>query len=65
MRKYIRLMLKNKAEKEGFKSSTYVHNNFEEMQIKKYGATNRLKNKAKGTHPRKKWKSRIEAVLDK
>lgn len=58
-------MLRNKARKEGVKASAYVHNNFEEMQIKKYGEINRLKNKAKGTHPRKNWKSRIEAVLDK
>lgn len=65
MRKYIRLMLKNKAEKEGIKSSRYVHDTFEKMQIKKYGATKRSINKAKGTAPRRKWKNRIEAELGK
>ena len=64
MRKYIREMLRNRAEKEGVKASTYVHDEFERMQVKKYGETKRMKNRAKGTHTRSKWKSRIEAVLD-
>ena len=59
MRKYIRSMLRNTAEKEKIKASKYVHDNFEEMQIKKYGATRRKINEAKGAKPRRKWKNRI------
>lgn len=32
-------------------------------QIKKVGATMRQINQAKGTHPKRLWRSRIEAVL--
>ncbi len=63
MRKYIRLILKNKAEKQGIKASKYVHYKFDEIQVKKYGATKRNINKAKGSKPRRKWKNRIEMVL--
>lgn len=64
MRKYVRGMLKEKARKEGVKPSAYVNKEFDRMQTKKYGITNRLKNRAKGTKTRSKWRSRIEAVLE-
>lgn len=60
MRKYIRAMLRGKAEKFGAKPSKYVNSEFDRIQIKKYGVDNREINKAKGTHPKKRWKARVE-----
>jgi hypothetical protein len=64
MRKYVRGMLKEKARKEGVKASAYVHDEFDDIQTKRYGNIARKKNIAKGTEPRSKWRSRIEAVLE-
>lgn len=59
MRKYIRKMMKYNAEQQRIKASKFVHNNFEQLQIKKYTKTRRDINKAKGTHKRRIWKQRI------
>ena len=65
MRKYIRSILSSRAKKEDVKASKYVHNNFEELQIKKYGERRRKINEAKGAKPRRKWKNRIAIELGK
>lgn len=59
MRKYIRYMLRKKAEKMGVKASQYVSKEFNKIQIKKYGYLKRKINQLKGTHKRKAWKNRI------
>lgn len=59
MRKYIRYKLRKKAEDLGVKASEYVRNEFNKMQIKKYGYLKRKKNQLKGTHKRKTWKNRV------
>ena len=63
MRKYIRKMLRAKAERMGVKPSRYVSREFDKYQVKKYGATRRRIAQAIGTHKRKVWRSRIEAVV--
>lgn len=63
MRKYIRNMLRNRAEKKGVKPSRYVRSEFDRLQIKKYGDTVRKINQAKGTHTRRTWKMRIVDVV--
>lgn len=63
MRKYVRAMLRGEAEKIGAKPSKYVNREFNRLQIKKYGETEREVNKAKGTHPQSRWKARIEFAL--
>lgn len=63
MRKFIRNKLRAEAEKMGVKPSLYVRNEFNRYQVKKYGVTKRLINQAIGTHKRKTWKMRINAVV--
>lgn len=63
MRKYIRAMLRGEAEKFGAKPSKWVNREFNRLQIKKYGVEKREINKAKGTHPKSRWKARIEFGL--
>ena len=58
-RKYIRSRLRADAERIGAKPSRYVNREFDAYQTKKYGATVRTINKAKSTHKRKTWKTRI------
>lgn len=60
MRKYIRAMLRGQAEKMGAKSSKFVNYEFDRRQIKKYGIEQREINKAKGTHPKSRWKARFQ-----
>lgn len=62
-RKYIRNMLRGDAERMETKSSRYVNREFDRYQIKRYGATARKINRAKGTHSRKTWKTRIATAL--
>lgn len=61
-RKIIRNKIRRQAELLGVKPSKLVHNGFDRLQIKKYGATVRAINQAKGTHKRRTWKLRIAAV---
>ena len=63
MRKYIRKMMKAEAEKMNVKPSRWVHKSFEKYQIDKYGEITHIKNKAKGTHKRNTWKTRIENYM--
>ena len=63
MRKYTRKIMKYDAEKKGVKASMFVHDEFEELQNKKYGETRTMINKVIGTHPRKLWKHRIGFVV--
>lgn len=68
-RKIIRNMLRRKAEVEGYRPSKFVHAMFERFQIEKFGggekgAKIRTINVAKGTHPKKNWRTRIEAVVE-
>ena len=60
MRKYIRAMLRGKAEKIGAKPSKYVNREFDRMQVKKYGVERREINKARGTAPKSRWGQRTE-----
>lgn len=59
MRKYIRYMLRKKAEKMGVKPSKYVKEEFNLIQIKRYGRRVRRMNQARGTHKRSTWKNRV------
>ena len=63
MRKIIRSMLRAKAEDMGVKPSRYVSREFDSYQVKKYGRIRRRICQAIGTHKRKVWRSRIEAVV--
>lgn len=63
-RKIIRNGFRREAEFRGVNASRFVAKMFDRFQIKKYGATVRIINQAKGTHPRKNWRERIVAVLD-
>lgn len=63
MRKYIRKMLRAKAERMGVKPSRYVAREFDRYQVEKYGATRRRISQAIGTHKRRVWKSCIESVV--
>ena len=65
-RKYIRKMLRAKAEKRGVKASRYVRAEFDRYQRKKYGkygAIIRKINQAKGTKKRRTWSARIAALF--
>ena len=59
MRKYIRKMLRSKAERMRVKPSRFVGAEFDKIQVKRYGSTRRDVNQAKGTHKRSTWKQRI------
>ena len=59
MRKYIRAMIRGEAEKIGAKPSKWVNREFDRRQVKQYGVETREINKAKGTHPRSRWRLRI------
>lgn len=63
MRKYIRAMLRGKAEKIGAKPSKWVNREFDRRQVKKYGVEKREINKEIGTQPKSRWKSRIKVGL--
>lgn len=63
MRKLIRSMLRAEAERLGVKPSRYVSREFDKYQVKKYGATRRRINQARGTHKRNTWKNRVSAVV--
>lgn len=63
MRKLIRSMLRAEGERLGVKPSRYMAREFDSYQVKKYGLTRRLINKAKGTHKRNTWKNRVNAVV--
>ena len=65
MRKYIRQMLRKRAENAGIKPSKFVHSRFVNMQVEKYGQKTREINMAKGTHPRRTWKNRILLGIEK
>jgi hypothetical protein len=58
-RKHIRSRLRSDAERIGAKPSRYVNREFDAYQIKKVGSTLRTIHKAKSTHKRKTWRSRI------
>lgn len=62
-RKCQRYALRVKAERLGVKPSKYVSREFDRARVKKDGKTRRLINQAKGTHPRRTWKSRIATAL--
>lgn len=64
-RKHIRAILRGEAEKIGAKPSKYVNKEFDRRQIKKYGAAVREINKAKGTHPKRRWRVRVETAIAK
>ena len=62
-RKYIRAMLRGEAERKGIKPSKWVNRQFDRLQIKRHGLEKREINKATGTAPRSRWKSRIAIGL--
>ena len=63
MRKHIRSILRHSAEKHGIKPSKHVSAAWDDFQIRKVGYTRRRVNQAKGTAPKNKWRSRIQAVV--
>lgn len=63
MRKYIRNMLRARAERMGVSPSRYVTSEFDRYQVDKYGKTRRRINQAKGTHKRKTWRLRVASVV--
>lgn len=58
MRKYIRNMIRYRAKQEKIKPSIHVKTMFDYIQRKKYGAENRKKNQARGTHKKSLWSFR-------
>ena len=58
-RKCFRNMIRILAKRAGLKPSKAVALEFDKHQVEKYGKPRRRINQAKGTHPRRKWKSRI------
>ena len=62
MRKIIRNMIRCRAKQEKIKPSIHVKTMFDYLQRKKYGAENRKKNQARGTHKAKLWPSRIALI---
>ena len=63
LRKHIRSILRHSAEKHHIKPSKHIAAAWEDFQINKVGYTRRRINQAKGTAPKHKWRSRIEAVV--
>lgn len=62
-RKVIRNGYRSEAEFRGVNASRFVAQMFDRRQIKKYGATVRIINQAKGTKPRRVWRERILGAL--
>ena len=56
MRKYIRYGLRVYAEKNGIKPSAFVAEQWERLQIKRYGIAARSRNVLHGTKPAYKWR---------
>lgn len=56
MRKYIRYGLRVYAEKKGIKPSAFVSEQWERLQIKRYGIAARSRNVLHGTKPAYKWR---------
>lgn len=56
MRKYIRAMYRIYAEKNGIKPSAFVAEQWERLQIKRYGMATRRRNVRHGTKPSYKWR---------
>lgn len=63
MRKYIRKMLRSKAERMRVKPSRFVGSEFDKIQVKKYGSTRRKLNQVKGTHKRSTWRQRVSLYV--
>ena len=63
MRKIIRNTMRNEAKRLGVKASQYVREQFDRYQVEKYGEDCRRKNKIRGTHKRRTWKSRLETLI--
>lgn len=63
MRKYIRYHLRVVAQKAHAKPSKYVNMGWDHIQNNKVGDRVRSINKAKGTHPKRTWRQRIQAVV--
>lgn len=59
MRGLIRRKMRAEGERKGVKASRYVAREFNRRQVKRYGATVRRINQAKGTHKRRTWRARI------
>ena len=64
MRKYIRYRLRVAAQKANVKPSKHVAYGWDEIQTARYGYTRRMINRAKGTKPKRMWRSRIQAVVE-
>lgn len=56
MRKYIRFMYRVYAEKNGIKPSAFVAEQWDRLQIKRYGISARSRNVLHGTKPAYKWR---------
>lgn len=68
-RKIKRNGMRKIAELRGFKPSKYVHDTWEKLQISllgggEKGIKKRLINQAKGTKPKRLWRTRIQAVVE-
>ena len=63
MRKYLRNQMRCAARAAGVKPSKHVAYAWDEWQVHKYGATARKINKARGTHPKRRWKNRVQSAF--
>jgi len=63
MRKLLRGIIRKEAESKGVEASKYLNAMWNSLQNKAIGADRRIINKAKGTHKKRVWGARIEAVL--
>jgi hypothetical protein len=59
MRKYIRNIIRQEAKREKAKPSRWLKIAFDTRQNKKYGVNKRKANRAKGTHKKNIWRSRV------
>ena len=62
-RTHIRYRLRCAAQKANVKPSKYVAYAWDDIQTRKYGETRRAINKAKGTKPKRLWRSRIAGAV--
>lgn len=63
MRKYVRKMMREAAQKKHYKASKYVAYEWNHRQIKKCGSPIRDRNMCRGTHKKGLWTSRYFTAL--
>lgn len=63
MRKYIRQIMRFQAKQNGYKPSKFVHTMWYRLQERKGSHQRHLANIARGTRPKRKWKTAYERTF--